>query len=131
MMRTRTRWTLGAMPFSLLLAACGSMGANTSVDDPFQGDAGRNEIRIHIRNNNFYDARIIALLEGTTRRQLGTVGGKTEAVFTLPLVYSRGLRLEIDLLAGPTCVTDEITADPGDDIQLDILPAPPSQDFCR
>lgn len=129
MTRTRTRLTFGAMLPVIALAACG--GSNASVNDPFQGDRGRNEIRIHIRNNNFYDARIIALLEGTSRRQLGTVGGKTERVFTMPLTYSQVLRLEIDLLAGPTCVSDAITADPGDDIQMEILPGPIGADFCR
>ena len=129
MTRTRIGPALRILPLVLALTACG--GSSATVNDPFQGDRGRNEIRIHVRNGNFYDARIISLLEGTSRRQLGTVGGKTEAVFTLPLVYSQVLRLEIDLLAGPTCVTDAITADPGDDIQLEILPAPPSQDFCR
>ena len=129
MTRIRARSALGTMPLVLALAACG--GSSASINDPFQGDRGRNEIRIHVRNNNFYDARIIALLEGNSRRQLGTVVGKTEAVFTLPLVYSQVLRLEIDILAGPSCTTDAITADPGDDIQLDILPGPSGSDFCR
>jgi hypothetical protein len=125
----RARSSFATVPVLLALAACG--GSSASVNDPFQGDRGRNEIRIHVRNNNFYDARIIALLEGNSRRQLGTVGGKTEQVFTLPLTYSQVLRLEIDILAGPSCTTDAITADPGDDIQLDILPGPTDSSFCR
>lgn len=125
---TRTKDVLSAASLLLVLSACGGMSASTN--DPFAED-GRQAIRIHVRNNNFYDARISALLQGTPRRQLGTVGGKTEAILTLPLQYSRDLRLEIDLLAGPTCVTESIPVDPGDDLQLDILAEPIGQDFCR
>lgn len=128
MSRIRTKGVLSAMPFLFALSACGGMSSSTP--DPFL-DGGRNEIRIHVRNSNFYDARISALLEGGPRRQLGSVGGKTDAILTLPVDYPRVLRLEIDLLAGPTCVTEPITVDPGDDLQLDILGEPLGGDFCR
>lgn len=126
--RTPFRVALGVVPALFALSACGGMSAAT--EDPFQAD-GRNEIRIHVRNGNFYDARITALLGGESPRQLGSVGGKTEGVFTMPLTFSRDLRLEIDLLAGPTCVTEAIMVDPGDDLQLEILPEPIGASFCR
>lgn len=126
--RTRSALVLGTLLTSFALAACAGAGSTTS--DPFDGPGGRNEFRILVQNDNFYDARVYTLLDGV-RRLLGTVGGKTNGVFTMPLEFSQELRLEIDLLAGPTCVTQALTVDPGDTIQLQIMPEPLGADFCR
>jgi hypothetical protein len=99
--------------------------------DPFSaGGAGAaTEARIRVRNQNFYDATITALSDNG-RRRLGTVGGNSSATFTMPWAFSGGLRIQIDLLAGPTCTTDVITVNPGDTVEMDIMPDMNSS-FCR
>lgn len=126
--RPRARAVLGLLPALLAVSACGSLSSSTP--DPFVGPEGRDEVRVYVQNSNFYDARVYALVEGV-RRQLGYVGGKTDGVFTMPLSFSQDMRLEINLVAGPTCVTESIPVDPGDTLQLQIMPDPIGQDFCR
>ena len=126
--RSRAKAALVALPTLLLLGACGTVSSSTP--DPFAGPDGRNEIRVYVQNSNFYDARVYALVEGV-RRQLGYVGGKTDGASTMPLAFSQDMRLEINLVAGPTCVTDSLPVDPGDTLQLQIMPDPLGQDFCR
>lgn len=109
--------------------ACGSTGRSIPGQDPFSGGAAAAEIRIRIRNNNFYDATITALGD-TGRRRLGTVSGNQTATFTMPWTFNGSLRLEVDLLAGGTCVTDPITVSPGDDLDLQIQSTSGSN-FCR
>jgi len=65
------------------------------------------------------DATLWALTSGT-RRKLGVVTGKREAVYTLPWGNFTELRIEIDLLAGSRCTTERIPVGPGDDIELVI-----------
>ena len=45
---------------------------------------------------------------------------KQQAVLEIPWDFSKPLRIEIDLLAGPKCTTDTIEADPGDILDLRI-----------
>ncbi|MCJ7627437.1 MAG: hypothetical protein MUO50_03515 [Longimicrobiales bacterium] len=54
------------------------------------------------------------------RRRLGQITGKQENVFTLPLRIPSELYLEIDFLAGPTCLTERMVVDPGDHLELII-----------
>lgn len=109
--------------------ACGSAGRPIPGQNPFEGGQAAAQIRIHIRNNNFYDATITALAD-TGRRRLGTVSGNQTATFTMPWTFTGTLRLEVDLLASGTCVTDAITVNPGDDVDLQILSTSGSN-FCR
>ena len=117
---TRTRAVLAILPALWALAACG--GRSASTNDPFEaGIEGRNEILVHIINSNFYDARIY-VLSGGIRRQLGTVTGKTDRTFRMDWTFSQDLRLVLDLLAGPTCTTRSLPVDPGDMLQMQIMP---------
>jgi hypothetical protein len=119
---------LSILPALWVFGACG--GVSSSLEDPFApGD--RNEFRIFVQNDNFYDARISAIASGGVRRQIGYVGGKTDGVFTVPWTFSNDLRVEIDLQAGPTCTTEVIQVDPGDELRLQILSAITDSDFCR
>ena len=109
----------------LILAAlalgCAAGGPRTEGTDPFSGDPGeRGELRIEVQNFNFSDARLYALVRDSERRLLGQVTGKGEETFTMRWTFPQPLRLEIDLLAGPKCVTREIMADPGDVLDLQI-----------
>ncbi len=122
------------MAMVLLIAAAGCGGGGrpigSGVGDPFSGDNMATEIRVRVRNTNFYDATVTALSDNG-RRRLGNVGGNQTASFTMPWTFTGGLRLEIDLLAGPTCTTESITVSPGETVEIDILPDFTSSSFCR
>jgi len=123
------RVVLRLLPAALVLAACGGM--SQSVDDPFAAPEDRNMFRIYVQNDNFYDARVYVLAGGGVRRQLGFVGGKTDHVFTVPWSFSNDLRIEINMVAGPTCTTEPLVVDPGDELRLQIMSAITGSDFCR
>ena len=110
------------------LSACGG-GRALAGSDPFSGAGTATEARIRVRNSNFYDATLIALGDNG-RRRLGTVGGNSTAVFTMPWEFSGGLRIQIDLLAGPTCTTDVVMVNPGDTVELEIM-SDANGSFCR
>jgi hypothetical protein len=82
-----------------------------------------------VRNANFYDATVTAIGDATQRR-LGVVGGNQTSVFTMPWEFTSGLRVRIDLLAGPSCTTETIQANPGDDIEFQIPPDLGTSGFC-
>ena len=113
---------------ALALAGCGTRSAR---GNPFEGSATATpQIQLRITNANFYDATITAIGDNTQRR-LGVVGGNASATFTMPWEFSSGLRVQIDLLAGPSCSTDTIQVSPGDDIEFQIPPDLGSSGFCR
>ena len=124
-----TRWAL-LCALALSLGGCGTRTSYPGQDPFAEGGGTRQELRIRVRNNNFYDASLTAIAD-TGRRRLGTVGGNQSAVFTIPWSFTGGLRIEIDLLAGPTCTTDFITVSPGEDVQLDIMSDFDSTPYCR
>jgi hypothetical protein len=116
----------------VLLLAAGACGTRTSFpgQDPFAGNGGAPQVRIVVRNANFYDATLTAITDGG-RRRLGTVVGNQSSVFTMPWDFTGGLRIEIDLLAGPSCTTELIAVNPGDDVRLEIMSDFSSTTFCR
>jgi hypothetical protein len=119
------------LPLLLVVAGCGSTGRQVAGADPFaQGADAAAEIRIRVRNSNFYDATLTALGD-MGRRRLGTVGGNQTATFTTPWTFTGALRLQIDLLAGPTCTTEAITVSPGDQVTIDIASDFSLTTYCR
>ena len=110
-----------ALATLVLLLGCAAGGRG---DDPFSGDAARNEIKLSITNLAFNDATVYAYTGGA-RRRLGRVMGKRESVFTLPLDYTAEFYLEIDILAGPRCRTERTTVSPGDHLELVIQTSNP------
>jgi hypothetical protein len=106
---------------ALWLAGLGGCASSALAEaDPFSQGAAEQHIQIKVINLNFQDATIWALISGGRRQRLGIVSGKGEAEFTLPWRFSEPLRLEFDLLAGPRCVTEDLTVDPGDLLELQI-----------
>jgi len=101
---------------STVIAGC---SGSSNVRNPFEAEA--ESIRIQVLNRNFADATLQVIVAGSSRR-LGSVTGHANATFRLDWPYSRSLRIEIDLLAGQSCTTQELTADPGDAIELQIEP---------
>ncbi|MDA1102641.1 MAG: hypothetical protein O2956_03505 [Gemmatimonadetes bacterium] len=118
----------------LLLAAVALMGCGAGrpepVREPFTASGRPETIRIIVQNLNFADARLFAYRRGA-RSSLGSVGGKQDGEFSLPWRFPEPLRIEINLLAGPTCSTEEILVDPGDILELQISSVFSSSSFCR
>lgn len=107
-------------------------GGGGVSDDPFSTSTDRpNRIRIEVRNLNFADARLYAIRDGGARMSLGSVTGKTDASFTLDWRLNQDIRIEINLLAGPTCMTRRIQVQPGDILELQIASVFSQSSFCR
>ena len=122
------RATIGAL--ALLLVGCSTRGPRDNVN-PFDGSGvGVPQIRLRVRNANFYDATITAVGDATQRR-LGVVGGNQTSVFTMPWEFTSGLRVRIDLLAGPSCTTETIQVNPGDEIDFQIPPDLGATGYCE
>lgn len=128
--RTAVAWLL-VSAVAVATAACGTAGRPLPGSNPFDENGGTPaEIRIRVRNSNFYDATLTAVSDNGNRR-LGMVGGNSSAVFTTPWSFTTGLRIQIDLLAGPTCTTDVITMSPGETLELEIPPDFRTATTCR
>ena len=104
---------------TIAMAACGAPRTPAQAE-PFSATSGRAAtVRLIVQNRNFSDARLYAVRRGA-RTILGQVGGKQDAEFTLDWVLPEPLRIEIDMLAGPRCTTEEMQVDPGDILELQI-----------
>ena len=114
-MRKQTAFLILLM--ATVVAGCASRneGNETPAPDP--------DVRVNVRNDAFWEANVY-LLQGATRRRLGTVGGHSTGTFTLPRHLTVGvteLRFVIDFIGRRTgAVTETILAAPGDEIELTI-----------
>jgi hypothetical protein len=101
-----------------VLAACAVPGRTAST--PFDADRST-QIRLVVINNDFNDATLFALGSGE-RRRLGVVTGKSEASYVIPWRLSGPLQIEISVLAAGSCTTNEMQVDPGEVLELQIMP---------
>lgn len=127
------RRALGPVVATALVALMGCSAQGRALgDDPFASgsDDRPSRIRIEVMNLNFNDARLYAIRDGG-RITIGTVGGKQDGSFTLEWRYSQDLRIQIDLLAGPTCTTPRLQVEPGDILELQISSVFNQSSFCR
>ena len=109
---------VGRMTILSMVLAGVSFGCAPSLNSPFV-DVSEETVQIQIDNRGFDDATVHAIWPGR-RIRLGTVSGTLSANYTLSLDRSVLLQFEIDLLAGPECITPQIWADPGDIIVVEI-----------
>ena len=128
-----TRWVANFVLRAMVLAAvavlagCVTGGGNGNpLGDPGLAD----QIEIRVINNNFSDARLYAVHPGG-REYIGVLTGKTEANYTLDWDWSHTLAIEISLLAGGTCTTDELIVDPGEALFLSIDSTMSTMANCR
>lgn len=104
-----------------MVLAGASFGCGAQRERAPFSDSGDMRVRFEIQNQGWNDATVHAILDGGRRVRLGVVSGKRTASFMLPVPTSVLLQLEIDVLAGPDCITRDMWADPGDIIVLEIL----------
>jgi len=114
-MRLPRAGSAATLAAGILLSGCATAGSRSS---PLAGEEDQ-EVKVFVTNLAFMDATVYSITNGG-RRRLGQVTGKREAVFTFPLSFSSEMYMEIDLLAGPRCVTERFFVDPGDDLELVI-----------
>lgn len=114
----------GAMScFAVFGAALGlSCGAGTGGGDEglLAGEGGQ-EIALEVKNLNFYDAELYALM-GTGRVRLGFVNGNSSKDFSFRWAPQADLRIEIHLLAVGTYFSDRLPVEEGDELELIIEP---------
>ena len=119
-----------ALVLLAVTVACTTQGRRLD-SEPFTTSTERpDSVLLEVQNLNFSDARLYAIRDGQ-RLSLGRVGGKQDARFTIPWRFSQDLRIEINLLAGPTCVTERLTVDRGDILELQISSVFSQSAFCR
>lgn len=119
---------LGSALVALTLSGCAT-GNQAADTDPFT-DARPSSVRIIVQNRNFSDARLYTVRRGA-RTVLGSVTGKQDAEFTIEWDMTDPLSVEIDLIAGPKCLTREMQVDPGDVLELQIAPVFNNSSICR
>ena len=115
-MRAMARWALSLVA----LAGLSGCAGGTPASDPFGGGFGEpRPVRVEVVNNNFNDATIWAVYPAD-RVRLGTVSGKSQSNFNLRTRTAEPVYMEIDMVGGNRCVTDQLTVDEGDVLRLEI-----------
>lgn len=106
---------------TLLLAPLLQGCAGNYGNNPFQGPAGRNEIQVTIRNQNFSDASVYAIWRAGARVRLGSVTGNSSRTFSTPW---RGdvIQFEVDFLGGGGYTTPSYPVNEGDHLELTLRP---------
>ena len=117
--RRVANFVLRAMLVIAVTVLGGACAARAGEGNPLPAPGLEDQIEIRIINNNFSDARLYAVHPGK-REYLGMLTGKTEANYMLDWELSQTLSIEISLLAGGTCTTEELIVDPGEALFLSI-----------
>lgn len=130
--RSRPVRTLACAALLLGVAGCASGGGKSGSANPFgQAQGEQREIRILVRNFNFNDANVWTVVRDARRERLGMVTGKSEATFTIPWTFTEALRLEFDLVGGVRCLTEPLSVDPGEIVEMQISVDPSQDPMCR
>lgn len=119
---------LSAAFLVLTVSGCAT-GSQAREMEPFT-QARPSTIRIIVQNRNFSDVRLYTHRRGA-RKMLGSVTGKQDREFTIDWNMTDPLSVEIDMIAGPKCMTREMQVDPGDVLELQIAPVFSNSSFCR
>ncbi|HSW29705.1 MAG TPA: hypothetical protein VLH75_09525 [Longimicrobiales bacterium] len=130
--RFRPVRTLAAAALLLGVAGCASAAGRSGSANPFGQTQGETrEIRILVRNLNYNDATVWTVVRDARRERLGLVTGKSDTTFTVPWTFTDALRLEFDLIGGVRCMTEPLSVDPGEIIELQISVDPSQDPMCR
>jgi len=124
---------IGSVSAVLLLAAAGCASSGSGSTGTAPGvfiDSRVTTVRIEVLNLNFQPARLYTYRRGT-RSFLGTVAGADDKNFVVDWDNSEPMYIEIDMLAGPKCYTDELMVDPGDILELRIQSVFARTEACR
>jgi len=121
------------LPHAVLLvlvtatASCQTLG----LASPFgTGPSGESTVTVEVQNRNFADATV-HVLRGNERIRLGIVSGADSQTFEVPWRLSMAMRVNIRLLAGGECLTDDLMVDPGDRLLVEVPVDLTSDPDCR
>jgi hypothetical protein len=103
-----------------LVVSCGAGSGGGGDEGLLAGERGQ-EIALEVKNLNFYDAELYALM-GTARVRLGFVNGNSSQDFSFRWPPQSDLRIEIHLLAVGTYFSDRLPVEEGDELELIIEP---------
>jgi len=106
---------LATMTFVGPVLACGH-GVPRGEVPPFS-----EPVTIEVVNENYHDATIYALYEGLVRERLGFVVGHTTDTMTVNW-HPTPLRMIMHLVGAGEAVSDVVIVDPGDFVQLRVMP---------
>jgi hypothetical protein len=114
-----SRWML-ALPMLAVAVLAGAACQPLRPPNPFaSGPDGETKVSVQVQNRNFADATIHVLRGGELVR-LGVVNGAAERTFELVWRISMPMRVNIRLLAGGECLTDDMMVDPGDRLFVEV-----------
>ena len=115
---TRAGGATFALSLALVASACSVLPGGP--ENPFE-DRARvpTRIRIEVLNLNYNDVTLHAR-RGTERQRLGTLTGKSEQQYTIDWPQTLPLQIEVDMLAGGSCMTPPLYIDPGQIVQFQI-----------
>jgi hypothetical protein len=98
--------------------------------NPFVGGRGVSFL-LEVENQNFSRAALYMVSDVPFDvRRVGDVEGNGRGAFEVPWASSASVTFHIELLANGTCTTEYVVINPGDELELRILPDFPNG-FCR
>lgn len=101
------------------------IGAVASCSSKRQArDASYPPVRVHVENQNFYDATIYLRWQGN-RRRLGVTGGHGTETFTVDWLGPE-VSFEVALLAGRSYRGNTMGVSPGDELVV-VIPVDPAR----
>lgn len=120
-MNSGIRLALGVFVLAMgfALAGCagpGSAGTTEMAATPEAPGAG---VQLTVKNEQRTEAVIWVLIDGS-RQRLGQVRAYDEGTFLIPMDRTRMLRMEFQIYGGPTCVTREVSRQPGQSVSYTI-----------
>ena len=117
--------------FLIVAAAAALWGCAARGERVFgPADGSGRTIVVEVDNLSFDEATVL-VFRANQRSRAGRVGGKGREKFRLQWPGPGPLRVEFRLLSGPTCFSEELIVDPGDEVLLQIPLEPRGDPNCR
>ena len=113
---------IAVLALLLMVGGCtaGAPGSQP-IGDPFDpARAGRDDVLLTVRNDDFRDASIYAIWNGVKRR-VGSVTGKTSQTFRMSW-RSEEVQLEVDFVGGGGYMSERVPVTQGDHLDFIIMP---------
>lgn len=108
-----------ALAGAVALVAYGCVGFLGGEDDP--EFLGEEPAQVRVINDNFYDVTVYADYDGH-RERMGRVVGHTTETFEITARTGARVAIAVAVQAGRTHLTERITIDPGDEIEVRVPP---------
>ena len=113
-MKSGIRLAFGAFVLAMGFALAGCAGSGNQGTSEAMGtpEAAGTGVQLTVKNEQRTEAVIWVLIDGS-RQRLGQVRAYDEGTFLIPMDRTRMLRMEFQIYGGPTCLTREVSRQPG------------------